>query len=70
MGRTKKTYTFAEINEHLSRANPSIDRTTIESLQDIIDGKDLEIMELKHQITGYKAVISYLEHQLGLNKSQ
>ena len=65
MGRTKKMFTFDEINEQLSRAKPST-----ESLQDIIDGKDVEIMELKHQITGYKAVISYLEHQLGLGKSQ
>ena len=65
MGRTKKSYTFDEINEQLSRARPSTDR-----LEDIIDGKDIEIMELKHQIVGYKAVISYLEHQLGLGKSQ
>jgi len=42
----------------------------VSSLQDTIDGKDLEILELKHQIIGYKAVISYLEHQLGLGKSQ
>lgn len=70
MGRTKKMFTFDEINEQLSRAKPAINRPSIESLEDIIDGKDLEIMELKHQITGYKAVISYLEHQLGLGKSQ
>lgn len=70
MGRTKKMFTFDEINEQLSRAKPAINRPSIESLEDIIDGKDLEIMELKHQIVGYKAVISYLEHQLGLGKSQ
>lgn len=70
MGRTKKMFTFDEINEQLSRAKPAINRPSIESLEDIIDGKDVEIMELKHQITGYKAVISYLEHQLGLGKSQ
>jgi len=70
MGRTKKTYTFAEINAESEAIAIRQDRLTISSLQDIIDGKDLEIMELKHQITGYKAVISYLEHQLGLNKSQ
>lgn len=70
MGRTKKMFTFAEINEQLSKAKPAINRPSIESLEDIIDGKDIEIMELKHQITGYKAVISYLEHQLGLGKSQ
>ena len=70
MGRTKKMFTFDEINEQLSRAKPAVNRPSIESLEDIIDGKDIEIMELKHQITGYKAVISYLEHQLGLGKSQ
>lgn len=70
MGRTKKLYTFDDINEQLSRAKPAIERSTIESLEDIIDGKDVEILELKHQIVGYKAVISYLEHQLGLGKSQ
>jgi flagellar hook-associated protein FlgK len=65
MGRTKKLYTFAEINQQLSKAKPPTDR-----LEDIIDSKDLEIMELKHQIIGYKAVVSYLEHQLGLGKTQ
>lgn len=70
MGRTKKTYTFAEINAEAEARSIRQDRLTISSLEDIIDGKDLEIMELKHQITGYKAVISYLEHQLGLGKSQ
>lgn len=65
MGRTKKIFTFDDINQQLSRAKPIRDR-----LEDIIDGKDVEILELKHQIVGYKAVISYLEHQLGLGKSQ
>lgn len=66
MGRTKKMFTFDDINKKLIREMPSADR----HLEDIIDGKDVEILELKHQIIGYKAVISYLEHQLGLNKSQ
>ena len=81
MGRTKKIYTFDEINADADRISQAakisaavrkaIDhRPSIESLEDIIDGKDVEIMELKHQIAGYKAVISYLEHQLGLGKSQ
>lgn len=81
MGRTKKIYTFDEINADAERIARSakfaeaarkiiLDRPTVESLEDAIDGKDVEIMELKHQIIGYKAVISYLEHQLGLNKSQ
>ncbi len=80
MGRTKKIYTFDELNseaeriDHAQRVAKSVkelmSRPTYESLQDTIDGKDLEILELKHQIVGYKAVISYLEHQLGLGKSQ
>jgi hypothetical protein len=37
---------------------------------DMIDDKDLQIKELQHQAIGYKAVISYLEHQLGLGNSQ
>ena len=70
MGRTKKIFTFDDINAGLKRAAAVDHRGTIESLQDTVDAKDLEILELKHQITGYKAVVSYLEHQLGLGKSQ
>ena len=80
MGRTKKIYTFDELNSEAERIDQAqrvaksvrelMNRPTHESLQDTIDGKDLEILEHKHQIVGYKAVISYLEHQLGLGKSQ
>jgi hypothetical protein len=70
MGRTKKIYTFNEINAEAEAKAVRQDRAMVSSLQDTIDGKDLEILELKHQIIGYKAVISYLEHQLGLGKSQ
>lgn len=70
MGRTKKIYTFNEINAEAEARAVRQDRAMVSSLQDTIDGKDLEILELKHQIIGYKAVISYLEHQLGLGKSQ
>jgi hypothetical protein len=80
MGRTKKIYTFDELNSEAERIDQAqrvaksvkelMSRPTYESLQDTIDGKDLEILELKHQIVGYKAVISYLEHQLGLGNSQ
>jgi hypothetical protein len=70
MGRTKKIYTFDEINAEAEAAAIRMERKGKANLEDIIDGKDLEIMELKHQIIGYKAVISYLEHQLGLEKSQ
>jgi hypothetical protein len=70
MGRTKKLYTFDDINAQAEVAAIRMERNDKALLEDIIDGKDLEILELKHQINGYKAVISYLEHQLGLGKSQ
>lgn len=70
MGRTKKIYTFNEINAEAEAAAIRKERKDIESLYETIDVKDVQIAELKHQIVGYKAVISYLEHQLGLGKSQ
>ena len=36
----------------------------------MVNQKNDQIANLNHQITGYKAVISYLEYQLGLKKSQ
>lgn len=66
MGRTKKqAMTFEDLNREAE-----LHQSIVSPYQDIIDRKDVEILELKHQIVGYKAVISYLEHQLGLNKSQ
>jgi hypothetical protein len=70
MGRTKKIYTFNEINAEAEAAAIRKERKDIESLYETIDIKDIQIAELNHQIVGYKAVISYLEHQLGLGKSQ
>lgn len=70
MGRTKKIYTFDQINAEAEARSIRQERVMTDSLQDIIDSKDVEILELKHQVIGYKAVISYLEHQLGLSKSQ
>ena len=71
MGITKKLYTFADINAALERSKDlKKNEPSIESLYEASDGKDVQIAELNHQIVGYKAVISYLEHQLGLGKSQ
>lgn len=71
MGRTKKLYTFADINTALERSKEfKKNEPSIESLYEVSDSKDVQIAELNHQIVGYKAVISYLEHQLGLGKSQ
>jgi hypothetical protein len=39
-------------------------------LNNTIDHLNADIANLKHQIIGYKAVISYLENQLGLKGSQ
>lgn len=65
MGRSKKAFTFEELckesDKHEAIVQPYVDR---------IDGKDRQIRELQHQVVGYKAVISYLEHQLGLGNSQ
>ena len=77
MGRTKKIYTFDDINVQAERfANSAKQKVSLykesqlDSLHETIDLKDIQIAELNHQIVGYKAVISYLEHQLGLEKSQ
>lgn len=39
-------------------------------LEDKVESLTAEIAELKTQITGFRAVISYLEHHLGLETSQ
>lgn len=39
-------------------------------LNHTIDQLNAEIANLKHQVIGYKALISYLEFQLGLKGSQ
>ena len=39
-------------------------------LQEIIDRKELENVNMRHQIIGFRAVISYLENQLGIKGSQ
>ena len=77
MGRTKKLYSSESDESVLKRAQRIAEsvregmyRPSFESLQDTVDDKDVEILNLKHQIIGYKAVISYLENQLGLSKTQ
>lgn len=65
MGRSKKVFTFDEMNQEAEHY-ANITQPYINN----IDDKDLQIKELQHQAIGYKAVISYLEHQLGLGNSQ
>jgi hypothetical protein len=39
-------------------------------LEDKVEALEAEINQLKHQIVGFRAVISYLEHHVGLETSQ
>ena len=39
-------------------------------LEDKVKAMSEEIADLKHQIVGFRAVISYLEHHIGLETSQ
>jgi hypothetical protein len=64
MGKSKKDFF-----EDLCRQSDKQQSIT-QPYEDVIDARDLQIKELQHQILGYKAVISYLEHQLGLGNSQ
>jgi hypothetical protein len=41
-----------------------------ERLQAIIDRQQIENVNMRHQIIGFRAVISYLENQLGIKDSQ
>jgi predicted RNase H-like nuclease (RuvC/YqgF family) len=43
---------------------------SIMSLNNTINHLESDLANLRHQIIGYKAVISYLENQLGLKASQ
>ena len=47
-----------------------VSRREEERLQEIIDCKELENVNMRHQIIGFRAVISYLENQLGIKDSQ
>jgi len=47
-----------------------VSRREEERLQEIIDRKELENVNMRHQIIGFRAVISYLENQLGIKDSQ
>ena len=47
-----------------------LSRREEERLQEIIDRKELENVNMRHQIIGFRAVISYLENQLGIKDSQ
>lgn len=46
------------------------DATETLRLNNQINHLNIDIANLKHQVIGYKAVISYLENQLGLKASQ
>ena len=74
MGRPKKM-TKTELKKTLEpsieklRFIQKISQETLR-LNNVIDHLQADIANLNHQIIGYKAVISYLENQLGLKASQ
>ena len=81
---TKKTYTVTSsntdgLNVVKKRGRPpkqgrddEIRRLITVNMQLMQDNKFLvgEVEKLRHQVTGFRAVISYLENQVGLRNSQ
>ena len=65
MGKSKKVFTLDEMDQEAEEY-----ARILQPYCDKIDKRDLQIQELQHQAIGFKAVISYLEHQLGLGNSQ
>lgn len=54
----------------ISSKTSSALRKTIQSMEKEIESLALEVADKDSQIIGYRAVISYLEFQLGLKESQ
>jgi hypothetical protein len=60
-----KSKPFKQIDKNL-RSMPSIPPIPLRILKDeMVKDQEIKILNLEHQIIGYKAVISYLEHMLG-----
>jgi len=60
-----KSKAFKQVDESL-RSMPNIPPIPVKILKDeIVKDQEIKILNLEHQIIGYKAVISYLEHMLG-----
>lgn len=72
-GRPKgvKNKTSSVFKEAIQNAAQEIKvANSIMSLNNTINNLESDLANLRHQIIGYKAVISYLENQLGLKASQ
>ena len=50
------------------RFDPAATLEKIRAIDAMVADQERKIINLEHQIVGYKAVISYLEHQLGKTK--
>jgi len=60
-----KSKAFKQVDKNL-RSMPKIPPIPVRILKDeIVKDQEIKILNLEHQIVGYKAVISYLEHMLG-----
>jgi hypothetical protein len=60
-----KSKAFKQVDKNL-RSMPNIPPIPVRILKDeIVKDQEIKILNLEHQIIGYKAVISYLEHMLG-----
>jgi len=60
-----KSRAFKQVDKNL-RSMPNIPPIPVKILKDeMVKDQEIKILNLEHQIIGYKAVISYLEHMLG-----
>ena len=60
-----KSKAFKQVDKNL-RSMPNIPPIPVRILKDeMVKDQEIKILNLEHQIIGYKAVISYLEHMLG-----
>jgi len=69
--KTKPSKTIT-VSATTQKATPeSIQRVKVRvELEDKIEAQNIEIVNLKHQIIGFRAVISYLEDLAGVRNSQ
>ena len=78
VGRPKGSKTKMTKADFQKAIEPSLEKLKIVQqmrvetlrLNHVIDRLQTDIANLNHQMIGYKAVISYLENQLGLKASQ
>jgi hypothetical protein len=62
---TFKDRAFKQVDESF-RSIPKVPPIPVSILKnEIVKDQEIKILNLEHQIIGYKAVINYLEHMLG-----